>query len=67
MAIMMISSELPEILKLSDRVMIMHEGELMGTVVNDKLEEKDIMSIAFNKEVAGPGRAASDSMDSDRG
>ena len=51
-AILMISSELPEILKLSDRVIVMHEGELMGTVKNDHLEEKDVMAIAFSKEVA---------------
>ena len=51
-AILMISSELPEILKLSDRVLVMHEGEQMGTVKNDRLEEKDIMAIAFSKEVA---------------
>ena len=51
-AILMISSELPEILKLSDRVLVMHEGEQMGTVKNDRLEEKDVMAIAFSKEVA---------------
>lgn len=51
-AILMISSELPEILKLSDRVLVMNEGEQMGTVKNDRLEEKDIMAIAFSKEVA---------------
>ena len=51
-AILMISSELPEILRLSDRVLIMHEGEQMGTVINDKLVEEHIMSIAFSKEMA---------------
>lgn len=52
MAILMISSELPEILKLSDRILVMHEGEQMGTVPNRNLEEKDIMTIAFHKEVS---------------
>lgn len=52
MAILMISSELPEILKLSDRVLVMHEGEQMGMVKNEHLEEKDVMAIAFSKEVA---------------
>lgn len=51
-AILMISSELPEILKLSDRVLVMHEGEQMGVVKNEHLEEKDVMAIAFSKEVA---------------
>lgn len=50
MAILMISSELPEILKLSDRVLVMHEGEQKGIVENRGLEEKDVMTIAFNKE-----------------
>ena len=50
MAILMISSELPEILKLSDRVLVMHEGEQKGIVANRGLEEKDVMTIAFNKE-----------------
>lgn len=52
MAVLMISSELPEILKLSDRVLVMHEGEQMGTVPNHNLEEKDVMTIAFHKEVS---------------
>ena len=50
-AVMMISSELPEILKLSDRILVMHEGNQMGVAKNDHLEEKDIMTIAFEREV----------------
>ncbi|HHU53900.1 MAG TPA: sugar ABC transporter ATP-binding protein [Clostridiaceae bacterium] len=47
MAIIMISSELPELLKLSDRVMIMHEGIQKGTLKNDNLTEEDVMSLAY--------------------
>jgi ABC-type sugar transport system ATPase subunit len=50
MAVLMISSELPEILKLSDRIMVMHEGRLKGTLVNQDLQESDIMQIAYRKE-----------------
>ena len=31
-AIVMISSELPEVLAMSDRVLVMHEGELVGEI-----------------------------------
>ncbi|MFP6674692.1 MAG: ATP-binding cassette domain-containing protein, partial [Pirellulaceae bacterium] len=33
-AIMMISSELPEVLGMSDRIIVMHEGRITGTVDN---------------------------------
>jgi ABC-type sugar transport system ATPase subunit len=50
MAVLMISSELPEILKLSDRVMVMHEGRLKGILDNRELKESDIMEVAYRKE-----------------
>lgn len=40
MAVIMISSELPEVLGMSDRVMVMHEGELMGTLIAAKRPRK---------------------------
>ncbi len=51
-AILMISSELPEILQLSDRVVVMHEGEMKGTLSNKELTENDVMSVAFSEEIA---------------
>jgi ABC-type sugar transport system ATPase subunit len=50
MAILMISSELPEILKLSDKIMVMHEGQLKGILINHGLGESDIMKVAYRKE-----------------
>jgi len=42
----MVSSELPEILGMSDRVMVMHEGELMGILSGDDITEERIMAYA---------------------
>ncbi len=47
MAIVMISSELPEILGLSDRVAVMSDGRLVDVMENDGLTEEDVVSKAF--------------------
>ena len=46
MAVIMISSELPEVLGMSDRVMVMHEGELMGTLDRSEATQERIMQLA---------------------
>lgn len=47
-AIIMISSELPEILGMSDRIIVMHEGKKTGELdIKDATQEK-IMSLASN-------------------
>lgn len=51
MAVMMISSDLPEILGLSDRIMVMHEGKLQGILENEGLTQEKIMSVAYGEEV----------------
>ncbi|HBG01937.1 MAG TPA: D-xylose ABC transporter ATP-binding protein, partial [Firmicutes bacterium] len=53
MAILMISSDLPEILGLSDRVMVMHEGRLKGILENTDLTQEGIMNVAYG-EVDAP-------------
>lgn len=45
-AILMISSDLPEIMKVSDRIMVMHEGKVTGFFNRDKVTEKEIMLCA---------------------
>ena len=47
MAVVMISSELPEILGLSDRIAVMSEGKLIDVMENDNLTEEDVVSRAF--------------------
>ena len=46
MAIIMISSELPEILGMSDRIVVMHEGKVSGIVDRDDATQERIMQLA---------------------
>lgn len=52
MSIIMISSEIPEILGMSDRIMVMHEGRVMGTIFIKDATQETIMSLAVGKEVS---------------
>lgn len=45
-AVLMISSELPEIIGLCDRVLVMKEGRVMGALTADALSEEAIMTLA---------------------
>lgn len=47
LAIMMLSSELAEILGMSDRVMVMHEGEVAGVFGRDEASQERIMRLAI--------------------
>ena len=46
MSIIMISSELPEVLGMSDRVVIMREGNVTGIVPVEELNQEKIMYYA---------------------
>ena len=46
LAVLMISSDLEEVLGMSDRVLVMHEGRLAGEVPRDRLSEEAIMHLA---------------------
>lgn len=45
-AIVLVSSELPEILGMSDRVLVLHEGRISGEFENDNLTQEDILRCA---------------------
>jgi len=46
MAVLFVSSDLEEIRGISDRVLVMHEGELTGELKRDQLSEEAIMQLA---------------------
>ena len=49
-AIIMISSELPEILGMSDRIAVMHRGTLAGVLSREEATQQDIMHLALGGE-----------------
>lgn len=51
-SIIMVSSELPEVLGISDRVLVMHEGIIKGDLVNENLTQEIIMDCALSEGVA---------------
>jgi rhamnose transport system ATP-binding protein len=53
LAILLISSELPEVLGMADRVLVMHEGRLTGEFARDEADQERVMRAATGQEVAG--------------
>jgi len=56
-SIIMVSSELPEILGISDRVLVIGEGQLRGDFVNQDLSQEQILAAAIKQPTPSP-RAA---------
>ena len=46
MAIVLVSSELPEVLGLSDRVMVLHEGRITGEFTRSEATPEKVMAAA---------------------
>ena len=42
----MVSSELPEVLGMSDRIMVVREGEVRGIVRKEEANQENIMTLA---------------------
>jgi ribose transport system ATP-binding protein len=49
-AILMISSDMEEVIGVSDRVAVMHEGRITGYLDRDELSEERILSLAIGRE-----------------
>tara|TARA_R100000365_G_scaffold107_1_gene368 strand:+ start:2759 stop:4303 length:1545 start_codon:yes stop_codon:yes gene_type:complete len=57
-SVIVVSSELPEILRVSDRVAVMREGELAGIIEGDAITEGAIAALAIpqsKRPASGPG------------
>ncbi|MGI5347213.1 sugar ABC transporter ATP-binding protein [Streptomyces sp. CA-250714] len=49
LAILMISSDLPEVLGMADRVLVMHEGRLVTEIPRDRADEETVMAAATGR------------------
>ncbi|MDR3337059.1 MAG: sugar ABC transporter ATP-binding protein [Treponema sp.] len=47
-AVIMISSEMPEILGMSDRIVVMHEGHIKGELTRAEADQEKIMNMAIS-------------------
>lgn len=48
-SIVLLSSELPEVLNLCDRIMVMHRGQIRGVLAHDEADQVSIMSLTLEK------------------
>jgi len=53
-AILMISSELPEVVGMSDRVYVMREGEIAGELPREQISQENIMTLATGVDLPHP-------------
>jgi ABC-type sugar transport system ATPase subunit len=57
LALLLISSELPEVLGLSDRVAVMHEGRLAGVLSREQATPEAVMGLALGDARGAAPRA----------
>jgi rhamnose transport system ATP-binding protein len=57
LAILMISSELPEILGMSDRIVVMHNGTVAGELTREEASPEKVMSLALGHVEPSVGAA----------
>ena len=53
-AILLISSDLPEVLRMSDRILVMREGRLAGELTRAEATEERVMQLAVEKTHGTP-------------
>jgi ribose transport system ATP-binding protein len=48
-AVLMISSDMEEVIGVSDRILVMHEGQISGELSRDQFSEQNVMQLAVGK------------------
>jgi ribose transport system ATP-binding protein len=56
-AVLMISSDMEEVIGISDRVAVMHEGAISGILEHDQVNEENVMTLALGKTRSLAGTA----------
>ncbi|MFN8729104.1 MAG: ATP-binding cassette domain-containing protein, partial [Planctomyces sp.] len=46
LAVLLVSSEMPELLALSDRIVVMCDGEITGELIGEKMTQENILRLA---------------------
>jgi len=49
--VLMISSDMEEVIGVSDRVAVMHEGRISGILNRDRFSEENILKLAVGKQL----------------
>lgn len=61
MAVLFVSSEMEEILGVSDRVLVMHEGAILGELSKNELSEESVMRLATGQSLSESSTLSSES------
>lgn len=51
MSIILVSSEMPEVLGMSDRILVMHQGRISGEFMADDADQEKLMACAFGHKL----------------
>ncbi|MBM7330987.1 D-xylose ABC transporter ATP-binding protein, partial [Agrobacterium sp. S2] len=51
-AVLMVSSEMPEVLGISDRVLVIGEGRLRGDFANENLTQEQVLAAAIGNPMS---------------
>jgi ribose transport system ATP-binding protein len=57
-AVMMISSDMEEVIGVSDRIAVMHEGRIAGTLDRSEFSEENVLQLAVGQQAHQGGAAA---------
>jgi ABC-type sugar transport system ATPase subunit len=49
-AVLLASSDLPEVIRLADRVLVLREGKLAGTLEGESITQRGIMQLAVGRQ-----------------